>query len=98
MKKWNKIPILTKDILKENFEALQSKRNTRKPYVNTSGGSTGEPTKFMQDADYWEKNVANKILFCLKNGKDIGEKETKLWGSERDFVKGTMGIAPKIKN
>ncbi len=98
LSKWDKIPILTKDVLKKNYDGLRSGRRTRKPYVNTSGGSTGEPTKFMQDADYWNKNVANKILFCLKNGKDVGEKETKLWGSERDFVEGTTGVVSKLKN
>ncbi len=96
---FSRIPILTKDIISENFEDLKSKDlNKRKWYINTSGGSTGVPVKFVQDKEYWDKNVANKIYYAAKSGKSIGEKEIKIWGSEKDFLEGTIGFKAKAKN
>ena len=90
---------LTKDIIRENFEDLKSKDlNKRKWYVNTSGGSTGVPVKFIQDKEYWDKNVANKIYYALRSGKNLGEKEIKIWGSEKDFIVGTIGFKAKAMN
>lgn len=99
LENFSNIPILTKDIFRENFEDLKSKDlNTRKWYVNTSGGSTGVPVKFVQDKEYWDKNVANKIYYAAVAGKDLGEKEIKIWGSEKDFLEGTIGFKSKAIN
>ncbi|KCZ71731.1 coenzyme F390 synthetase [Candidatus Methanoperedens nitroreducens] len=96
---FSKIPILTKDIIRKNFEELKSKDlNKRKWYFNTSGGSTGVPVKFIQDKEYLAKLMATKVYFPLVNGKNIGEKEIHLWGSERDILKGSTGYKAKFYN
>lgn len=96
---FNKIPVLTKEILRRNFKNLKTKDiNNRKWYINHSGGSTGQPVKFIQDDVYWQWNVANKIYYAQINGKYIGEKEIRLWGSERDILKGSIGIKAKLQN
>src|SRR5258708_8762383 len=47
------LPILTKGIIRERFEQLKSTDlKHRKWYFNTSGGSTGEPVKLIQDRYY----------------------------------------------
>lgn len=71
-------PVLTKDKLRESYLEMCSVRKRRGIYENTSGGSTGEPVKFVQDKEYFDKNFGNKILFGLLNGKIPGDSEMKL--------------------
>ncbi|ODS41480.1 MAG: hypothetical protein A7315_05995, partial [Candidatus Altiarchaeales archaeon WOR_SM1_79] len=99
LKNFDKIPVLTKDIIRAEGENLYSRDyKKRKPYENTSGGSTGEPVKLIQDKKYNEWNIATKIYFNQILGKDIGEKEIKFWGSDRDIIEGTIGLKEEIIN
>ena len=98
---FTKIPILTKNIIRENFDDLKStdeKYQKRKPYLNTSGGSTGEPVKFIQDKVTWDSGMASKWFFSTFLGKYPGDNEIKLWGSKRDILKGSIGFKAKLKN
>jgi phenylacetate-CoA ligase len=96
---FSRIPILTKEIIRQEGNNLYSNDyKSRKPYENTSGGSTGEPVKFIQDKQYWQMNIANKFYFNRLLGKDIGEKEIDLWGSERDIFKNTLSLKEKKTN
>lgn len=91
LENFSRIPVLTKDIIrKEGINLYSTDYKQRKPYENTSGGSTGEPVKFIQDKEYDAWNIASKIFFFRKLGKDEGEKEIKLWGSDRDIIKGNL--------
>lgn len=86
------LPILTKNIIRSNFEQLKSTDlEQRKWYFNTSGGSTGEPIKLIQDQEYSEQSSAISLLFSSLVGRELGEPEVRLWGSERDVFQGTMG-------
>lgn len=101
LENFNKIPILTKDIIRKNFEDLKSKDpdyDSRKPYLNTSGGSTGEPVKFTQDNVLWGKGMANKWLYYSFVSEGFPFKSLKLWGSERDILKGGYGLQGNFKN
>jgi len=99
LENFQNIPILTKEIIRKKGENLYSKDyKKRKTYENTSGGSTGEPVKFIQDKRYNEWNIATKIYYNWVLGKDIGEKEIKFWGSERDIIEGNLTIKDKIIN
>jgi len=81
------IPILTKSIIRQQGENLYSKDHKKRcSYKNTSGGSTGEPVTFMQDKNYSDWNIANTIYLKTFASQDIGEKEFRLWGSERDLL------------
>lgn len=94
-----KIPILTKEIIRREGEALLSdEAEKRGAYRNTSGGSTGEPVIFYQDKYYFSHNFGDKILFGILNGKMPGDKEIKLWGSERDLLQGSIGYREKLIN
>lgn len=98
---FNQVPILTKDIIREKFSDLQSHDSAykkRHPYTNTSGGSTGIPIKFIQDNETWKKGMAGKWLFFSFITSKFPCKLIKLWGSERDLLKGSYGITAKIKN
>lgn len=91
-------PIMTKDILRKKFSELCSNQNRKGAYENTSGGSTGEPVRFIQDKEFYDKNFGNKILFGILNGKKPGDPEVKLWGSERDILEGSISYKEKAIN
>jgi phenylacetate-CoA ligase len=98
---FNKIPILKKEIIRNNFEELKSKDPkyySRKPYLNTSGGSTGEPVLFIQDKNTWTKGMAEKWIYYSFISKKFPCKLLKLWGSERDILKGGYGLKGNFKN
>src|SRR5690606_29439852 len=47
------LPFLTKDIIRERFDALKSEDlSLRRWYFNSTGGSTGEPLRFVQDQTF----------------------------------------------
>ncbi|MFA6918790.1 MAG: hypothetical protein WC244_01585 [Patescibacteria group bacterium] len=96
---FNRIPLLTKKIIREQGSNLYSHDyKSRKYYENTSGGSTGEPIKLIQDRVYEEWNNATKIYFNELLGKRLGEKEIKLWGSDRDIIKGNLTLKDRAIN
>ena len=86
-----KFPILTKDIIRNNFDKLYKFRDNTY-YRNTSGGSTGEPVVFYQDAQYFGWATANKTLFNEWAGRKLGEPMVKLWGSLQDILRGSQGF------
>lgn len=94
-------PILTKEILnKHNEELISNDYKTRKWHYNYSGGSTGEPTKFIQDKHYhrWF-NATTKYYYQKMLGIDeINAEKIILWGSSRDVFKGNIGLKAKIGN
>lgn len=96
-----RIPILTKKIIRENFDDLQSQdigKKKRKPFLNTSGGSTGEPVRFFQDKYYSDWNIANKIYYKTFGDHQIGEKELRIWGSEKDLLEGKESFTIRLRN
>lgn len=97
--RYNAIPVLTKDIIRREQRNLISDEAKKRGYFdNTSGGSTGEPVRFVQDKQYFSHNFGDKMLFGVLNDKMPGEKEVKLWGSERDILEGDIGIKAKCIN
>ena len=89
---------LTKADIRAHFTALQHPQTQPGRYENTSGGSTGEPVRFIQDKRFNARAVADTVLFGILNGKHPGEREVKLWGSERDILEGTIGPREKAIN
>lgn len=99
LENFNKIPILTKDIIRREGNNLFSDDYPKKRfYENTSGGSTGQPIRIIQDKEYSDWNIANKIYLKTFGGQDIGGKELRLWGSERDLLEGKESLAIRLRN
>lgn len=93
------VPFLTKKELREQFNNLYIiNPKLKRIYLNTSGGSTGEPTKFMQDNYYSDWIAATKILYNEWAGRKLGESQIKLWGSERDILGQSESIAHVLAN
>lgn len=99
LEKFYKIPVLTKNMIRINFEELISEDlKKRKWYYNTSGGSTGEPVRFIQDKEYQDWDIASTIFIKTFGNQDIGDKEIRLWGSERDILEGQERLSVRIRN
>ena len=83
-----KIPVLTKDIIRKNFNKLLSKTYTPKEYwIEFTGGSTGEPLRFFRDKKTHEYLLASERRFWRWAGYDIGTKFFQLWSSPYDLKK-----------
>jgi len=101
LSKFNKIPILTKDIIRKHYAELISKDHTdRKWYYKESGGSTGEPIKILQDDVYvrWRNAAEHYYYANILNIDEIGSKKVIIWGSWSDLFQGTKGIKAKISS
>ncbi len=98
LENFDKIPFLTKEIIRENFSSLVSKDiKKRKWEYNASGGSTGKPIRLIQCQNFRDWR-ANKFYFKYLAGSEPGDREIKLWGSEYDIFKGTIGMRAKLEN
>lgn len=83
------IPLLDKATIRENFDRLHIKDLSNGKWIfNTSGGSTGEPVRLIQDSVYKDWGVAIKDLMDRWSGYMIGHPKAVLWGSERDLFAG----------
>ncbi len=99
LERFTQIPLLTKEIIDRQADRLHSEdHRRRRSYSNTSGGSTGRPVQFLQDKRYDQWNIATKLYFNANLGKDLGQRELKLWGSERDILQGTVGLKERLIN
>ena len=95
LENFDQVPFLTKDTIRTHSCDLVSKDlHKRKFYYNTSGGSTGEPVRLVQDAEYKRWIRAGKLLYDLWTGYQPGMPKVVLWGSERDLFVGreTLGV------
>ena len=98
LENFSRIPVLTKEIIgAQGKDLYSSDYKSRRPYENTSGGSTGEPVRFVQDKEYDDWNIATKIYYKTLGGQEIGDKELRLWGSERDLLEGKEKFSVKFK-
>jgi len=71
----NKIPILTKEIIRSNYDKLRSKDiNDRIIKLQSSGGSTGKPLKFITDMDCWNSQWATTFRAFDWANHSLGDK------------------------
>jgi phenylacetate-CoA ligase len=95
----SRLPVLTKDTIRNDFARLQSADLGRRHWsYNTSGGSTGEPIRLVQDREYEDRCKAIS-LFCHELwGREVGQPLIRLWGSERDIEAGTQSAKTRFFN
>jgi len=95
---FDKIEILTKESLLMNFDSLiTNDKRKRRMYLNMTGGSSGTPTKFIQDKHYWVDTTAVKWLY-FSYISEYPCKLISLWGSERDINHGKINFKQMISN
>lgn len=90
---FNKIPILTKDVVRENYDRLISFQKTR-PLSFTTSGTSGHPLTFYTSKSQWIAeqaiiwrswkragyNFRDKVAILRSYKPDIGEKKIKIDG------------------
>lgn len=91
------LPIVGKDTLRSEFEALCSEAPGPKSYRNTSGGSTGEPAVFLQDGEYLNWAFATKFLFASWAGWRPGEPRMKIWGVPAETFDQVNGLKQRVR-
>ncbi len=74
------LPFLTKTKIRENFDALKA-TDAAPASVCSTGGSTGEPLKFLLGRERVSHDVAAKWRATRWWGVDIGDAEVVVWGS-----------------
>ena len=85
----SEIPILTKKQVQQNFDKLKATTILYPPTIsNATGGSTGIPTRFIQDSNYLLFRDADQIRHWQWCGWKPWEKRAYLWGSDSDLQKG----------
>lgn len=89
------LPIVEKKYVNENISDffVEAHLGTIK---NSTGGSTGEPVVFLQDRVFKTATFATTMLFYEWAGRKPGNLLIKLWGAERDLVKGGYGVKQKL--
>jgi phenylacetate-CoA ligase len=93
----SRFPVLTKEIIQNNFDSLKSKDlDSRKWFYMTSGGSTGKPGRVIQDYEYSAKAGAIQLLYSRLVGRETGDLEVYVWGSEKEVNQGKENWKAKI--
>jgi phenylacetate-CoA ligase len=92
----NKIPILTKDIIRKNFEELLTIEPRRRKQLNklSTSGSTGQPLVFMQDSDFRDAVTADIQRHLGWAGLRMGDLHALIWGGN---IKPTLGKRIRTK-
>ena len=99
LSRFRQVPELTRDGLRDGFERLKSDDlASRAWYKNSSGGSSGEPVTLLQDRGYNEIGMATTEMHYAWAGRAAGEPVVRLWGSDRDVLRGTLGWRNKLSN
>jgi phenylacetate-CoA ligase len=97
LNKFDSIPLLDKSILRKQFEELKSDDLGKTRWKHeTSGGSTGEPVRFVQDQQFEDWNVAFKMLGDSWSGYESKRPKVVLWGSERDLFQGGESLRVRL--
>jgi phenylacetate-CoA ligase len=68
----------------------------RGSYWNLTGGSTGEPVRFLQDRVYQTSALATTMLFYEWAGVPHGASHIKLWGAPRDLGSGSVARRRRV--
>jgi len=91
---WPTLPIVDRQLLQTVFDARELQaRFHLEGAINTTGGSTGEPSAFLHDPPMLRACFTSTIYTRLKMGWQPGMATLAIWGSERDIGKETgLGV------
>jgi len=84
----SEFPILTKDTIKNNFDALIAKSHKTSLWKKSTGGSTGQPLHFGYTKESYEWRVAMSKRGYSWAGAAPGTKQAYIWGVQ-------LGVASK---
>jgi len=78
-----RVPLLTKDLIRENFQDLLTTEPRRRKQLSkvTTSGSTGQPLVFMQDNDFRDGVTADTQRHVGWAGCEMGQPHAYIWGA-----------------
>ncbi|MCP4538168.1 MAG: phenylacetate--CoA ligase family protein [Chloroflexi bacterium] len=79
----SKLPLLTKSIIRENFDDMLTTESERRARMSrlTTGGSTGHPLIFMQDVKFRDYVTADTHRHIGWAGWQFGQLHAYIWGA-----------------
>jgi phenylacetate-CoA ligase len=85
---FRKVPILTKALIRANFDALLTTESTRRAQMGhlTTGGSTGHPLIFMQDPSFRDYVTADIHRHLGWAGWELGQIHAYIWGANFEIA------------
>jgi phenylacetate-CoA ligase len=94
-----KVSILTKSIIRENFDDLLTTEPRRRKQMSrlTTGGSTGRPLVFMQDSDFRDYVTADIHRHLGWAGWKLGQVHAYVWGASFE-VKTSRAVRARLMN
>jgi phenylacetate-CoA ligase len=80
---FKKIPVLTKALLRENYNDLSTTepRRRKELTISTTGGSTGTPMRFMLDHGFRDYATADLQRHLGWAGWKLGQRHAYIWGT-----------------
>ena len=88
-----KIPILTRDDLKQQLEIISTKGDRQNWVKSASGGTTSAPVSYYRCKNASLRRAADTSVIDSFFGKCIGDKIAYLWGASQDLAdKKTIGM------
>jgi phenylacetate-CoA ligase len=93
-----RFPLLDREAVRADWPQMLSERGDPSGWVeNTSGGSTGEPVKLLQDPGHLAWTVAAREVYSTWAGGGLGEPELYIWGSVKD-LEGNASLRTRVGN
>lgn len=80
------LPVLTKDIIKNNYNELIAENYRDKTIAKATGGSTGVPLRFAITRESYEKRVAVTWRGYEWSGAGLGKKTAYIWGQDFKYT------------
>ena len=85
---WPSLPVVDKKLLQGRFSPYAIRHKVPlEGVIDSTGGSTGEPTHFFHDTLMRRTNLALGIYTRCRMGWELGMAAICVWGSERDIGK-----------
>lgn len=92
------LPLLSKDVVRSQFANLTSDDlATRRWFYNTSGGSTGEPVRLVQDREYADRARASALWVYRRMGYEFGDRLVRIWGDEREVLRQELAATRRVR-
>ncbi len=84
------LPYLTREDVRDNLDALVARNHRREElFPDETGGSTGEPMRFLLEGSFWWWNAANVFRARGWHGVREGARIAWLWGARQDLPEGS---------
>lgn len=92
-----KIPILDREIIREQGKNLVAKNKKNKDlHFGSSSGTTGIPINYYQDSQALSAGIAANYVLWLMSGWKLGQRNVHIWGNSSS-IKRWNSISSRIK-